>query len=114
MKEIWDKAKYYLYVFLIGITLGMTARYLLSEKPTVLGYEKRAEKLKYKYKNTLKAMAIQDSLLRISEEERDVDIESRDSLVTTTEKRIEYIDSLTHVNVDSNDLNEAMIWLDSQ
>lgn len=111
--EKWNDIKGYFYTALLSLLIGALGSYFIESKPKQNEYQKRAEELKEKYENVLKAFAVQDSILKIEVLKREGDIKSRDSLSLGVSSYVNKIDSLTRIKIDSNDLNEAIKWLDS-
>jgi hypothetical protein len=102
-----------LVVVAISLVVGAGSFHFLVSEPRSVEYEKKAEELQEKYILTLRAFAIQDSIIKIGEEKRNLNIKNRDSLEGVIHYGVNKIDSLTVISIDSNDLNEAMRWLDS-
>ena len=99
-------------MFILGIAIGALSQYLFISKPQEIEYVEKAKELEEKYKFTLRAFAIQDSLLKLERSKRGNDITTRDSLSLAATSQVDVIDSLTRIEIDSNDLKEAILWLD--
>ncbi len=97
---------------LFSLLLGAFVFYFFISKPKEVEYERKAVELQTKYNMTLKVFAVQDSVLRLAAVQRNKDTKSRDNMTIATISNIATIDSMTRVNIDSNDLKEAKSWLD--
>ena len=93
--------------------LGQEVFTSLFQNQGQLNMKKRLKSCKKNTFLTLRAFAIQDSIIKIGEEKRNLNIKNRDSLEGVIHYGVNKIDSLTVISIDSNDLNEAMRWLDS-